>query len=91
MKIILGLVFGLLFVLPSAKAGTILDVSEQGTWASACAAPLCASQSDTWGYSFNISSNPNVFPTSTVGQFTLVAISDFEFYDNGIAVLALSN
>jgi hypothetical protein len=91
MKTLLCLALGLPFVLPSAKAATILVVSEQGTWASACAPLLCASQSDTWGYSFDISSNPTVFPPSTVGQYTLVAISDFQFYDNGIAVPALSN
>jgi hypothetical protein len=85
-----------IFVAPIASfVGTAsaasLVVSEQGTWASACPTPLCASQSDTWGYSFDISSNPSSFPTSTVGQFTLVPISGFEFYDNGIVVPAMSN
>lgn len=91
MKTLLSLAFGLLLVLASARANNILDVSEQGTWTSACPALLCASQSDTWGYSFNISSNPSVFPGSTVGQYTLAAISNFEFYDNGTPVPALSN
>jgi hypothetical protein len=79
-----------LFVVGTASAGTLV-VSEQGTWASACPAPLCVSQNDRWAYSFIISSNPTPFPTSMVGQYTLVPISGFQFYDNDIAVPAMAN
>jgi hypothetical protein len=73
------------------KRYTSFVVSQQGTWTSACPAPLCASQSDTWGYSFIVASNPSTFPTSTVGQFTLVPVSGFQFLDNGVAVSSMAN
>ena len=80
---------GLCLFVGTASASTLV-VSEQGTWASACPASMCASQSDTWAYSFIVSSNPSPL-FSVAGQYTVDSISNFEFYDNGVIVPAFAN
>lgn len=81
-----------LFVILSvtARADTLI-ISQDGSWGVGpnCPATYCTSPGDTWQWSLEILSNPVPSSFSSDDYFE-VAISGFEFSDNGVVIASLT-